>query len=693
MATNPLIFSPTPTPTTTATLTGGVTNATPLPAAETSNPFVAPSNPALAPAAAPTSSGTTYGATTSDPAQMLKNQQALVAGSNGTLKLVNGQVVSANSTLGQLSTVPNSPAGSVSGSATGSQLLAGQSAINGVTNPPPVTPKVTQGDFYNALNSYTGTTLDSGIIAQGVASGKTEEEATQEINTKVLANQAANQLSLQHQQDLAAQQASDLADTAENDAELAAAKAQVDQQMTTLGQAQTNKAADAGYGVSAVGTNQSGAAAYVAGVKSASYTQLQNLANQKQAAINSGNTKAIASINDSYNKVVADLQSKLSSDMTQQSQNAQTLAANEKSRQDTLAANTQNRATSQYNTSLSNLTSASPLSSLFDKNGLPIAGALTNPVLTNSDTYTQGIAAGLTPQGVLDSIQNAVKTSKAQTAQDKLVNETNKANLSNTILQGKVLAQQLNTAAAVGYTTNSQGSYYDSAYGAIMATGIKDTVNPATNLTTYGTIGTALSIKDMPSAKNDITSLALKAARKQDANGVNLYLGMKQVTDYMPTLQKDLAALPAKYAPGWKNGTIASITGYFGNNQGSTPAEKTAINQVRDEITHITVAYTKMINTRPTAYLTGLISGVLPNYSDINSLNVGSLDSFQGLTTSYGRSVLGGVMGANNYDEILGGGNTPALTATVPSGSTTAYSQSTGHWYAKDASGKVTQIQ
>ena len=691
MATNPLIFSPTPTPTTTATLTGGVTNATPLPAAETSNPFVAPSNPALAPAAAPTSSGTTYGATTSDPAQMLKNQQALVAGSNGTLKLVNGQVVSANSTLGQLSTVPNSPAGSVSGSATGSQLLAGQSAINGVTNPPPVTPKVTQGDFYNALNSYTGTTLDSSIIAQGVASGKTEEEVTQEMNKKVQANIAANTAATQHTQDLAAQQASDLADTAENDAELTAAKAQVDQQMAAAGQKVQNDAAKAGYFDSS--PNTTNGANYVAGMKSYAYTQLQNLANQKQAAINSGNTKAIASINDSYNKVVADLQSKLSSDMTQQSQNAQTLAANEKSRQDTLAANTQNRATSQYNTSLSNLTSASPLSSLFDKNGLPIAGALTNPVLTNSDTYTQGIAAGLTPQGVLDSIQNAVKTSKAQTAQDKLVNETNKANLSNTILQGKVLAQQLNTAAAVGYTTNSQGSYYDSAYGAIMATGIKDTVNPATNLTTYGTIGTALSIKDMPSAKNDITSLALQAARKQDANGVNLYLGMKQVTDYMPTLQKDLAALPAKYAPGWKNGTIASITGYFGNNQGSTPAEKTAINQVRDDITHITVAYTKMINTRPTAYLTGLISGVLPNYSDINSLNVGSLDSFQGLTTSYGRSVLGGVMGANNYDEILGGGNTPALTATVPSGSTTAYSQSTGHWYAKDASGKVTQIQ
>ena len=76
---------------------------------------------------------------------------------------------------------------------------------------------------------------------------------------------------------------------------------------------------------------------------------------------------------------------------------------------------------------------------------------------------------------------------------------------------------------------------------------------------------------------------------------------------------------------------------------------------MKDDITHITVAYTKMINTRPTAYLTGLIGQVLPNYSDINSLNVGSLNSFQGLTTSYGRSILGGVMGTNNYDAILGG--------------------------------------
>ena len=406
------------------------------------------------PAAAPTPAltPTPVGQTTSDPAQMLANQQATVANSGGTLKIVNGQVVSANSTLAGLSTVTPSKSTDPSSSATVVQGLNGQTAINGTTTAPVTTPKVTQGDFYNALNSYTGTTLDSGIIAQGVASGKTEEEATQEMNTKVLANQAANQLSLQHQQDLAAQQASDLADTAENDAELAAAKAQVDQQMTTLGQAQTNKAADAGYGVSAVGTNQSGAAAYVAGVKSASYTQLQNLANQKQAAINSGNTKAIASINDSYNKVVADLQSKLSSDMTQQSQNAQTLAANEKSRQDTLDANTQNRATSQYNTSLSNLTSASPLNGLFDSSGQPTAGAITDPAFTNSSTYQQGTAAGLSPQAILADAQNAIKTSKAATAQkntDARLESLQESVLRTQLAQGKAnLVQTTETAVS-----------------------------------------------------------------------------------------------------------------------------------------------------------------------------------------------------------------------------------------------------
>ena len=479
-----------------------------------------------------------------------------------------GTTPAAGSTLTNLATAPQSDKTTPSSSATAQNNLAGQNAVLGTASPAPVvTPKVTQADFYNAVNSYTGTTIDNNVIQQGLSAGLSEDEATQIMNTQIQNNIAKNQALSDKNQQLAEQQASDLADTAENDAELAAAKAQVDQQMATLGQKETNNAANAGYGVSAVGTNQTGATAYVAAQKSYAYTQLQNLANQKQAAINSGNTKAIASINDSYNKVVADLQSKLSSDMTQEAQNAATLKANEQSRQDTLALNTQTKATSEYNTSLSNLTSASPLSSLFDSNGQPVAGALTNPTLLNSDTYTQGIAAGLSPQGILDSIQNAIKTSKAQTAQDKLVNQTNQENLKNTILQGKVLAQQLNTQAAVGYTTNSQGSAYDSAYGSIMATGIKDTVNPATNLTTYGTIGTALSTGDMTSAKNDITSLALQAARKQDPNGVNLYLGMKQVTDYMPTLQKDLNALPAKYATGWKNGTLASIAGYFGNNQ------------------------------------------------------------------------------------------------------------------------------
>jgi hypothetical protein len=233
------------------------------------------------------------------------------------------------STLGALTGVTNSPSGSPASSSTGLQNLGAQTAINGVTNPTPTTPTATKADFLNALNSYTGTTIDNNTIQQGVAAGYSEEEATEMANSQIQKNIAANNALTQNNQQLADQQASDLADTAENDAELAAAKAQVDQQMATLGQSETNKAADAGYGVSAVGTNQTGATAYVAAQKSYAYTQLQNLANQKQAAINSGNTKAIDAINDSYNKVVADLQTKLSDDMTQEAQKASDLSANQ----------------------------------------------------------------------------------------------------------------------------------------------------------------------------------------------------------------------------------------------------------------------------------------------------------------------------------------------------------------------------
>ena len=175
----------------------------------------------------------------------------------------NGVTPAAGSTLSALSALPNSDKTSTASSATILNTQAGQNALNGAASAAPVvTPKVTQADFYNAVNSYTGTTIDNNIIQQGLSAGLSEDEATQEMNSVVQANIAKNTANTQHQQDLADQQASDLADTAENDAELAAAKAQVDQQFASLGQKEINNAANAGYGVSAVGTNQTGATAF-----------------------------------------------------------------------------------------------------------------------------------------------------------------------------------------------------------------------------------------------------------------------------------------------------------------------------------------------------------------------------------------------------------------------------------------------
>ena len=587
---------------------------------------------------------------------------------------------SPTSTLGALTGVTNSPAGSPASSATGQQNVAGQNAINGVTNPTPAPtdPNVATAAAYQAKGIN--------ITADDIKNFGLDQAVTIAQEAKAEKQAAADKA-----QQLADQQASNLADLAENDAELAAAKAQVDQQMDTLGQQQTNKAADAGYGVSAVGTNQTGAASYVAAQKSYAYTQLENLANQKAAAIRSGNTKAIAAINDAYTKLISDTQSKLATDLASENQNTAARKASDEANAATIA----NRATSQYNTSLSNLTSASPLNGLFDSNGQPTAGALTNPAFTNSSTYQQGIAAGLTPQAILGDVQNAVKTSKAATAQQKLQDATTAETLKNTILENKIGNLQLEQTASAGYTSNPLGSTYSSAYNSITSYGIKDTVNPATGLTTHGSIGQALATGDVGSAKSMIQGLATQAAKKTDPNGLTLYQGMTNVTNYFPTLQTDIAALPSYAAPGWQNGTLASIEGMLGTNQGKTPADQEAINKVKDDITHITVAYTKMINTRPTAYLTNLIKGVLPNYSDISSLNAGSISSFQGLTTSYGQSVFSDIVGGtSNYNTIFGNGSGSTPTTVQSNGQTytvgQVYNDGTSNWTV-NASGTWTK--
>ena len=145
--------------------------------------------PTTQPAAAPTVLPTPVGQTTNDPAQMAANRAATVAGSNGLLKEVNGQVVSASSTLANLSTAPQSDKASPAGSATGPQNLAGMNAINGTTTAPqPTTPKITPDSLVSSISSMysgTGQSINSNNLISEINSRLANGETIEAINAEM----------------------------------------------------------------------------------------------------------------------------------------------------------------------------------------------------------------------------------------------------------------------------------------------------------------------------------------------------------------------------------------------------------------------------------------------------------------------------------------------------------------------------
>ena len=595
------------------------------------------------------------------PAQVAQNAAITTAGSQvaGPGNNFSTTNPAPGSTVAAIAGTTNSAAGSPASSATGQQNVAGQNAINGVTNPPPVVPKTTQADFYNAVNSYTGTTIDNSVIAQGMAAGMTEDEATQIMNTQIQNNIAQQQALTDKNQQLADQQASDLADTAENDAELATAKAQVDQQMAGLNQSETNKAAAAGGSDTVAGTNQSGVAAYVSGVKSYAYTQLQNLANQKQAAINSGNTKAIASINDSYNKVVADLQTKLSSDITQEAQKA----GDVKQQQAVLDANTQAKATSQYNTSLSNLTSASPLSSLFDSSGQPVAGALTNPAFTNSSTYQQGIAAGLTPQAILSDTQNAVKTSKAAAKQDSLntelmraqIEEANSATAANTKVLNQTITSSISGATG---TTGKDGSTIDgNAYNdAVSSIATAGKLTIAQTNAIGGAIATALNSGNTTQSKNLVTQAVFSVIPTQDKTTI---AGLNTVASVIPGIQATIASLPQNEQSGIINGNIQDLSAKLGQN----PDPK--LQQLGAELGHLKALYmANVFGKRAVLSNNSMFNSLMPDIKDGSSLMYSDLAGLSNTANAFQQGTIQSVIGNDTYNSIFNGNSTPSITVS-----------------------------
>lgn len=312
--------------------------------------------------------------------------------------------------------------------------------------------------------------------------------------------------------------------------------------------------------------------------------------------------------------------------------------------------------------------------------------------LTGTPGYNALITAGLTPQDALGYIKNAATSNKQQLAEAKTDSEIKSANLRNILLQNKVINQQIETNAAAGYSSNPLGSNFAAAYNNIIQAGVTDKVNPGTGLTLHGSIGAALTNGDTVGAKKQLENLAITAAKKQNPTGVTLYQSFSSISGLMNILQKDIAALPQKDQTGIANGTIETIGKYFGNNPKGYQAAK-----VIDDISLLTAAHARFMGGARGLSPSELtyLKQVMPSYSNIGTLNLASFKTFSDFSSVLGKDVLGDVIGKDNYDAIYGKSTAtqPPLTVTVPSGSTAGYSESTGHWYAKDSSGKVSLIQ
>ena len=661
-----------------------VTPATTLP---TMN-FNTPAGPNLPATPAPVSSAILT------PAQMAANRASLVAGSNGTLKEVNGQVVPANSTLGNLASVPPSDKTKPSSSATVLNGLAGVNAVNGTTAsvPTPTDPNVDLANYWtNKLNlSQYGLSITADDIKN---SGGIDQAITTAQNLK-----AEKQTQIDKQNDLNAQAQKTASDLAANDSELAAATAKLNLQMANLAKMGMVKTGDESQSFNGMSSTQ-----YVTSESNFMLNQLIANANAKAAAIRSGDAQAVAQINANYEKIVSEGTAKLASDLAGENQNSATLKANEQSRADTLALNTQTKNQTIADKELQTIPSALADQLL----ALPTDTSKMTPaqmaILTGTPGYNSLITAGMSPNDALGYVKSAATSNKQQLAQDKLSIQNASAILSNTLKQGKIYDQQIhqndiNSLASVGggifATAVAQANLHNVYSKQQSTTGLS-------NLASFAQTG------DLPNLKSGLAGYVL-ASNTGDADTYN---GLASIAGTLQGLKTDLA----KVDPSFVNGSLVSIAAKVGikydpNNLDTTKIDPKAnitdpnLRSIGQELAHIVPFYAKMIGgVRGAASAVGgnasAFASLVPNIKENSDLLLSDILGFtntaEDLTNSavtaritqpvfdkiYGTD---GVFGSGG---ITGGGSSPTVqsngqTYTVGQ----VYSDGTSNWTV-DASG------
>ena len=451
-------------------------------------PVAGPTLPVSTPVATPASSSG-YGVTTTDPAQMLKNQQALVAGSNGTLKLVNGQVVSANSTLGQLSTVPNSPATSVSSSSTALNGLASVNAVNGVGAAPPTTntdQQTLNTWASNLLSQYQSADPNSGYTLQGILGKAQTMLATGNYNVNEVMDAltpSADDLSdlasnaKTEQTELATQAASFAATNAANASDFASASAIL----------AANQKATSDYVTGALRVGGQASASNVASVTAQVNQQYSALATQLAAKKAEEDDAAAAGNYDAVNKIQASYQTTLSDGLKAITQNMQSTISSIQSAH-SLAASKQDAARTQV-TSMANSMNLSSLVAKKDDGSIDLQATMDN--IENSPLYAAGQTAGYTDNQLLGLVttgtisgQNLnINTAKLGiSAQQLSVSQFNaQVNASRANLESMTTATTVNTA--LGNKATQYSGYLNAAQGLASLQQSISTGQGGTNLT------------------------------------------------------------------------------------------------------------------------------------------------------------------------------------------------------------------
>jgi hypothetical protein len=600
------------------------------------------------------------------PAPTASNIGPIVYGNNG--QVISGSGGLTDPKTGQPKQIanPNTPISS----ATGGQTNNITTATNNVTNPTPPSPLSDAQTWYMNQSGLTEDQMRNAPELNSIAGITSISQAYRENK------QFADQL---------------VADTAQQNADFAQTenKFNMDKQ-ATLDAYAASAAKSNPYG-NAGGTNEATPAITSIFDKALGLARVQNDA--KLAAIKTGNMAAANLAQANMDKIILD--AKTTADNL--AQNKATLAETTASRAATLAQNEQvkNQNIADKEMQFITGTTAEGILALPDTTtGMSAADMAT---LTKAPGYQALIKAGLSPDDALGYIKNAATGNKQQIAQTKadVAVKNSQIALNNSLSQNALrqatLAEKQSSGIDVATLSSVANGVFADAFRNAQLSG---NYNKEKSMTSLNDLASYAASGDIKNLKNGIVKFALSSSQADS----DTYSALNTLATTLTDIKTRISALPKDQQTGIINGNVVDVAAKLG--QSADPQLRT----LGQELNHLTPYYAKAIlgvrGATAAASGNSVFSNLVPNIKEGKALLFSDIDGFVNTANDLTNNTVANRIGQDTFNNIYGTNGVlgtqpkqPPLTATVPSGSTPAYSASTGHWYAKDASGKVTQIQ